>query len=225
MPQNTSGGGRSPPPRLRVARGAYSAGSAYWRVAVGKSTLSIAWTTPLLALILPVRDLRTIDADHVAVQHDWGCMAVDGRARLQLADLGGAGASCGNRIGQDRGELLVVLRLAPAVESVGRQLGDCSVGRREHRELAAAEQGVGEACLSDGFAEGLERIFRSGGIEQVLAVRHGLAMHGHVFGMRWILVRQMAHRERPWPRLPHGAQAGFSVPTGHLAAMRSRGAN
>ena len=71
-------------------------------------------------------------------------------------------------VGQDRGELVLVLRLEQALHRPGRQLGEGFVGGGEDREGARALQGFHEAGGFERSGQRLEltRLYR--GVDDVL---------------------------------------------------------
>jgi hypothetical protein len=71
-----------------------------------------------------------------------------------LREVTSGDATWNNMVGQDLGELALILGLEQRVDDAGRQLGESLVGRREHREGAFAEQRVDEVGGLHGGDEG-----------------------------------------------------------------------
>ena len=117
--------------------------------------MSMTWMTPFDGRDVGCSHGRVVDLDGAAVDLDVDHLAVDGLGFIDARHVRGHHLSGDDVVGQDLGELVLVLRLEQVLHRAGRQLGEGFVGGGEDRERARALQGVDEA---GGFERGGQRL-------------------------------------------------------------------
>ena len=122
----------------------------------GSRTASITWITPLVATMSVAVTLASLTFTAAGARVDVELRAVDRLGGVVLHDVGGHQRSGHHVVGQDRGELGLVLRLEQRLDRAGRQLGEGRVRRREDGEGPRPLQRVDEPGRGEGGGEGVE---------------------------------------------------------------------
>src|SRR5512134_564169 len=105
-----------------------------------------------------------VQQDLAVLYPDVDVLAQGSRGFGQSGHIGGQDFAGDNVIGQDVGELLLVLRQEQAVQCAGGQGGEGIVGGGEHGERTFTLQGIHQPSGLDSGHQGLEAAIGHGGI-------------------------------------------------------------
>jgi hypothetical protein len=117
-----------------------------------------------------LRHVGVVDAN-LAVPHLDGDRVAAHRLRgLQLHDISRTHLASHDVIREDAAQLVLVLRLEQALQRAGRQLRECGVRRREHRERTGPFEGSDKIRRGQGLGERRERPRRDRRVDDVFCL-------------------------------------------------------